>query len=922
MQIEEKEFSIPFFLENGFKRKKCPLCGSHYWTQNPDSVSCGDSPCQPYTFIQNPPTKRAFTLPEMRRLFITYFEKNGHTPIDPYPVVARWRNDVYLVGASIYDFQPYVTEGIAPPPANPLVVSQPCLRFTDLDNVGPTAGRHLVVFEMGGAHAFNYPDKEVYWKNETISLHHRLLVEELGVNSEAVSYKEHFWSGGGNAGPDVEACVSGLEISTLVFMSYKTIDGSLLETPIKTVDTGYGLERWTWLSQGAPTGFHAIYGGLIREIEEMAGIKEDLTLIVENTKLISSLSFETPKDRFEARERLSERLNVPKPELNKLLSQMEAIYALVDHAKAIAFMLSEGVIPSNVEEGYLARLLVRRSLRLLRLLGIEGRLQDIMWKQIETWRRDFPRLGEMRDEILEALSVEEEKYARTLAKGEVAAQRVIQETKNRGLKTVPPESLIQLYDSHGLTPEFVKEVAEKFEVEVAVPENFFALVAERHCKPRLEEEPEEWKALQEKVKALPATKLLYYEDAELMKFTAVTLAVLNGQYVVLDKTCFYPEGGGQVSDTGYLKFNGQTRRVLSAQKVGLVVVHKLDGAPPKPGMTVEGLIDEDRRRSLMRHHTATHILIGAARRILGEHAWQAGARKEADRSRLDISHYKPLTWEEVKRLEEMACEVVVKDLPIEVSWTPRHEAEKRYGFRIYQGGAVPGKELRIVDIKGWDVEACGGTHCRRTGEVGLIKILKVERPQDGVERLIFATGPQALRHIQETESVALKAAEHLKTSLASLERAVRELVEKEKVQRKKLVKLMLEVVESEAVRLLGNAVKVDGLKVVTAVKEDGEEENLIKLASRVVELDPSTVAAVALKDKTARIFVSAGKKAEEMGVHAGKIASEVAEALGGGGGGKSYFGQGGGTKVRALEEALRRVEEHVRKRLKEYAGKG
>ncbi|MEM4246571.1 MAG: alanine--tRNA ligase-related protein, partial [Candidatus Bathyarchaeia archaeon] len=396
MQVGENEFAIPFFLSNGFTRKRCASCGSYYWTQDSESRDCGDAPCHIYTFIGSPPTRGSYSVSDMRRKFIRFFEKNGHTPIDPYPVIARWRDDVYLVGASIFDFQPYVTDGVLPPPANPLVVSQPCLRFTDLDNVGPTAGRHLVIFEMGGAHAFNYPDREIYWKDETIRYHHELLTGELGVKSEAVNYKEHFWSGGGNAGPDVEACVAGLEISTLVFMSYKTSNGSLIEMPIKTVDTGYGIERWAWLSQGSPSGFHAIYPELIDILVRQAGVSEDKRLIAEATKLSGAMNFETVKDRVEAKRAIAAKIGLTYEQLESLLRPMEHIYAVADHTKALAFMLSEAVTPSNVEEGYLARLLIRRCLRTLKLLGLEGRLPEIMSLQIDKWSRDFPRLREMR----------------------------------------------------------------------------------------------------------------------------------------------------------------------------------------------------------------------------------------------------------------------------------------------------------------------------------------------------------------------------------------------------------------------------------------------------------------------------------------------------------------------------------------------
>jgi len=241
VEFSEEEYRLPFFVENHFVRKKCNVCGCYFWTQDETLENCGDAPCQEYTFIGNPPTNKHYTLEEVREAFLSFFEMKKHTRIKPYPVVARWREDLFVTIASIADFQPFVTDGIIPPPANPLVISQPCLRFTDIDNVGLTAGRHGTIFEMGGAHAFNYPDKQVYWKDETVRLHHQFVTDVLGVKSELVTYKEGVWVGGGNAGPDVEPCVNGLEVSTLVFMQYKVVDNKFVDMPMKIVDTGYGI---------------------------------------------------------------------------------------------------------------------------------------------------------------------------------------------------------------------------------------------------------------------------------------------------------------------------------------------------------------------------------------------------------------------------------------------------------------------------------------------------------------------------------------------------------------------------------------------------------------------------------------------------------------------------------------------------------
>ncbi|MDH5770229.1 MAG: alanine--tRNA ligase-related protein, partial [Candidatus Bathyarchaeota archaeon] len=506
MKVNESEFKLPFFAEEEFVRKKCISCGEFFWTQDPDRKDCGDAPCQEYTFIGKPPTRRRYTLSEMRESFLSFFERNGHSRIRPYPVIARWRDDLYVTIASIADFQPFVTDGVIPPPANPLVISQPCLRFTDIDKVGPTAGRHLTIFEMGGHHAFNYPDKQIYWKDETVRLHHKFMTKELGVKSDSVTYKEGMWSGGGNAGPDLEGSADGLEVSTLVFMQYKVLDGKLIDMPLKVVDTGYGMERYTWLSQGALSGFHAVYGNILEKIIRMAGLtKIDEEILAENTKLSSVINVEKAAYKKALRKTAAERLNMDPVELDRMITPIESVYTIADHTRALTFMLAEGVVPSNVKVGYLARLLIRRAFRLLRRLGIEDEFSNVVETQIQYWSSDYPHLKEMREEILEALSVEEEKYIKTIEKGIELSKRVVTDLKGKGLSTIPEETLIELYDSHGIPPEMLKDEIKPVEINVSIPPNFYTMVAERHVSAPPKEEPTFVKKLKDDVSDLPET---------------------------------------------------------------------------------------------------------------------------------------------------------------------------------------------------------------------------------------------------------------------------------------------------------------------------------------------------------------------------------------------------------------------------------
>ena len=897
MQVPPDEFRLPFFEEEGFERKLCPVCGLHYWTQDPDAESCGDAPCVDYTFIGDSPVNRPYTVAEMREKFLSFFEDRGHLRVSPYPVVARWRDDLMITIASIIDFQPYVTEGIIPPPGNPLVVSQPCIRFEDIDLAGYTAGRHLTFFEMGGHHAFNYQGKpQIYWKDQTIRYHHELLTEDLGVPSDLVTYKEGLWSGGGNAGFDVEGCVGGLEISTLVFMMYRVVGNRFEPMPIQVVDTGYGIERWSWLSQGSPSGFHSIYGPVLEEVIGWTGLDVDEGLLAETAKYSCRI---TSGDRETERKKIASLVEIEPDELDRFLSPIESAYAAVDHTKSLAFILSEGVVPSNVKEGYLARLLYRRTYRLLRKVGIEDRLPDLMEAQIGFWGGDFPQLISMRDEILDMVSHEEEKYRDTLGRGRSLVSRYIERSGGK----IPVDQLVEFYDSHGLTPDDVTEVASESGVPVSVPNDFYSLVALRHMGGEAEEEDLAEVELATKVEGIVSTRTLFYEDPYMSEFEAEVVAVIDGSFVVLDKTAFYAEGGGQISDKGTIERDGARFEVEYVHSVEGVILHDVhDASQLKAGDVVRGFVDWDRRQALMRAHTATHLILGAARQVLGDHAWQAGAQKGVETSRLDLSHYQRLTREEIEAIESLANQVVREGRSVSCRWMQRDEAEARYGFRLYQGGAVPGKEIRVVEVDGgWDVEACGGTHLLNTSQAGLIKIVNTERVQDGVERLVYAVGPYALAEVQKRERDLLEIANLLGSPLERVVDSTSNNIDTVKRLRHRLEELQRFASTQKADTLLEDAEEVDGLKLVVN-SDDADANLLIEVCNKVVDLDANSVAVMYSRSQ-GRLVVKAGEGAISRGVHAGKLTTMVADAIGGRGGGQPHFGQGGGGTLASFEKA-------------------
>jgi len=416
--------------------------------------------------------------------------------------------------------------------------------------------------------------------------------------------------------------------------------------------------------------------------------------------------------------------------------------------------------------------------------------------------------------------------------------------------------------------------------------------------------------------------MLYYEDSYLREFEAKVLRVLENKYVVLEKTAFYPEGGGQPADRGYLKFDRTRSEIMDVQKIGNAIVHVVKGPVPKEGEKVIGSIDWERRNSLMKHHTGTHVIMGAARRVLGEHVWQSGAQKDVERTRLDISHFQRLTLKEIHEIESLANQAIAQNIPVETAWMPREEAEKLYGFRLYQGGVVPGREIRVVKSGDWEVEACGGTHLKNTGEIGFLKIVHTERIQDGVERIIFSAGLSALKAVQENEKSLWKLSELLNAPIEKLEKTTERLVKEWKEARRRERQLTKEIVHRTDAILERPTKEIDGIKFATQEFERVNVDLMIKTASERVKRNPEMVAVFyGLDKKTARIVVMAGEEAVTRGIDSSEIAGEAASVLGGGGSGRPDFAQGGGTLVKKMSDALARAEEIVRKQAKKRGKK-
>ncbi|MEZ0346561.1 MAG: alanine--tRNA ligase [Infirmifilum sp.] len=892
--------NLPFFVENGWIKKKCPHCGRIYWTLNPERTTCGDQPCEPYSFIGEKVGVGVASLTEVREKFMRYFQERGHIPIKRFPVVARWREDVYLVGASIYDFQPWVTEGLVSPPANPLVISQPSIRLTDVDNVGKTS-RHLTGFEMMAHHAFNFPGTRIYWANETVEYSFNLFTKVFGIKPEEITFIFDMWSGGGNAGEDYEVLVRGLEVATLVFMHYKTTDdGNLIPIDNRIVDTGYGLERIYWLLTGRYNVYEAVFPEILAYLRSQGGFQPpDPEVMSRIARLSGRLDYKKPIETFETLSLIAQTLGMKVEELKKYMEPYEAMYAIADHTRSLMWMIGDGIVPSNSGAGYLARLLIRRSLRYLWKLGLQVRLSDIIARQISSWKNDFPEYLEIQDEILDIIDYEEKKFKESLKRGEKVISEVIQNTLSSGGKEIPVETLTTLYESHGIPPEIVEEKAAAYGLKINTL-GFYSRLAEAKSKSQqvvkeaisLEIDPQ-------LVKELPPTKKLYYENEKLGEFVGKVVSVIKEKYIVLDQTAFYPEGGGQLTDKGKIEFNGHSCEVERVLKVGDVILHECRGPLPQIGESVKGIVDIKRRLNLMRHHTATHIMLGSLRRVLGKHVWQAGAMKTEDYVRFDFTHHKPITPEQAREIEYIANSVVWADKPVHKHLLERTKAEQKYGFTLYQGGAVPEKILRVVEIEGFDAEACGGTHVERTGEIGVIKIIGFEKIQDGVVRVVFKAGEPALKYIQEQEAKLAALREILQATEESILDKAKELLQQASQLEKENKRLREQLLTGAAHLAVSPEFKI------------GEVSVFVLEAS---EMDPREVATSIGKVKANSIIVAVSKDGRIAlkvtddlldRYDARDIGRKLCERLGGKGGGVKDLFQGRVAETSKLKLALK-----------------
>ena len=878
-------YKVKLFDNEGFERKSCTICKRFYWTVDENRVNCPDHSDDTYSFIGNPPTKKRFDYTQAWKEVESFFVKNGHTSVNRYPVVCRWRDDLYFTIASIVDFQRVMgSKVVFEFPANPLVVPQTCLRFKDLENVGVT-GRHFSSFCMIGQHSI--PNSDGYWKDQCVDLDYRLMTEQFGVDKKEVVFVEDVWEGGGSFGSSLEFFVKGLELGNAVFTefqgdltNYKTLDQQI-------IDMGAGLERFAWLTMGTPTAYDCCFGPITDNLLQQVGIDTKNKLLVTYfTKIAKHL--EQFSDLSDVRKNAIKSANLTDDQINKIITPLEGIYLIIDHIRTLIFAISDGALPSNVGGGYNLRIMLRRIISTMNRLSLKFDINEMIDTQIDYLKNTYPELERTREDIKTIIGIESGRYDNSKLRMEKIVSKLEQKPS--------VDDLVRLYESDGITPDYLKEM----KVISDIPSTFYSKLSELHQSKKQKEQDSM------SLEGLPETELLYYSD-DPKEFNASVLKSFDN-YVILDKTSFYARGGGQEPDHGTI---GEFE-VVDVTKHGNVVVHELKNGTPKEGTTVSCLVDSKRRDGITKNHTSTHILNSSTRNVLGSWVWQHSAFKEEDHARLDITHHSALTDDEITKIEKLANSIVEKNMSVTIDNFDRGTAEQKYGFKIYQGGIVPVKSVRIVSIEDFDVEACGGTHVKKTGEIELIKITKTKRIQDGVVRIEFVSGLTAVDYIKQHDASMLKKSAELKEKMEMKEKRREQKLE----LRERFPILVDNIIQSEVGTNTVDGITVDVTEsgkpnFCSTMNEQYDEFFHISLGEKLIEKDPWMVYCGVFEDgEKVRAIIYSGEQVEE-NKKAGDIAKAVSEILGGAGGGTQRFAQGGGKDKSKKNNAIEKAKEMV-----------
>ena len=878
----ERYYKVRLFEEQGFNRRSCEICKRFFWTLDENRINCPDHSDDTYSFIGNPPTNKRFDYTQAWKEVESFFKKNGHTSVNRYPVVCRWRDDLYFTIASVVDFQRVMgSKVVFEFPANPLVVPQTCLRFKDLENVGVT-GRHFSSFCMIGQHSI--PNENGYWKDECINLDFNLLTQQFGIGKKEITFVEDVWEGGGSFGSSLEYFVKGLELGNAVFTefqgdlsNYKTLDQRI-------IDMGAGLERFAWITMGTPTAYDCCFGPITKKLIQDSGIDADSTILTPYFTEIAK-NLELYDDLAMVRKNTIKSTGLSEEQIEKIITPLEGIYLIIDHIRTLIFAISDGALPSNVGGGYNLRIMLRRIISTMSRLKLEFDLNEIIDIQIDYLKNTYSELEKTREDVKEIISIETRRYDSSKQRMQKIASKLDNEPN--------VEDLIRLYESDGVTPEYLKEM----KVISEIPSTFYAKLSDLHQSKKQKEQTNL------PLEGIPDTELLFYGD-DPREFDAKVLKAFEN-FIVLDKTAFYARGGGQEPDHGKI---GECE-IIDITKHGNIIVHEIKGKIPKNGDTVSCMVDTKRRDGITKNHTSTHIINTSARSVLGSWVWQHSAFKEEDHARLDITHHSALTDNDVIKIEQTANSIIEKSIPVKIENLDRGTAEQKYGFRIYQGGVVPVKSVRIVSIGDLDIEACGGTHVANTSDIEEIKITKTKRIQDGVVRIEFVSGNSAKEFVRKKQQ---------DSENKEMEEKLKEEEKEKRIEKRQHVKERIPIIAKslseckDGISIIENITielrKTGKANFCYSTSNDYDDIFHIGLGEVLCKADPKLVYCGLFEDgEKIRVIVYAGDDIpKENG--AGEIVKSISQILGGAGGGSTKFAQGGGINKSKKEDAIKNAK--------------
>lgn len=874
---------------------------------------------------------------ELRRMFLEFFESKGHLVLKSFSLVPHNDNSLLLINAGMAPLKAYFT-GQEIPPRNRVATCQKCIRTGDIENVGKTA-RHGTFFEMLGN--FSFGD---YFKKEAIAWSWEFLTEVIGLDPDRLypsvyleddeafaiwneqigipadrifrfGKEDNFWEhGAGPCGPCSEIfydrgekygckdpdCTVGcecdrfIEVWNNVFTQFDSDgQGNYVELQNKNIDTGMGLERLATVVQDVSSIF---------DIDTMKAIRDKVC--------------EVAKVAYQV-------------DPNKDVS----IRLITDHVRSVTFMASDGIIPSNEGRGYVFRRLLRRAARHGRLLGISGEFLSEIAKVVIAESKDgYPELAEKREYILKILSIEEEKFNKTIDQGLEILSNMLKELEENKTKELSGEDAFKLYDTYGFPLDLTKEILE--EKGYSLDEDGF--------KAAMEVQRETARSARGVTNYMGAEETVYQQlDAGLTsKFvgydktshssivtaltteTELATELVAGQRgtIIVKETPFYATSGGQAADTGLIfitssanssenvaEFIVEDTIKLQGDKIGHV--GRLSKGIIKQGDTVTLQINEEQRAFTAKNHSATHLLHKALRTVLGSHVEQAGSFVNKERLRFDFTHFSALSRDEIDRVEQMVNEQILKNISVNTNVMNIEEAKKEGAMALF--GEKYADNVRVVSMGNFSKELCGGTHVRTTGEITVFKILSENGIAAGVRRIEALTGNGVLNYYRELENELRKACRLAKAEPAELTSKIESYLDDIKTLRSENEKLKSKLAKDALGEALNQVIEVKGVKLLAAKVPELDMNGLRNLGDQLKEKlgEGVIVLASALAVDKVNLLAMATDGAQQKGAHAGKLIKELAALVGGGGGGRPNMAQAGGKSAEGIDKALNKAKD-------------